>query len=198
MANLMVVSCPQCNKQMKAPEELRGKKVRCKGCGHTFALGGAEPAPAAKPAAKPATVGDEESYGVSQDESLTVPRCPHCAQEMTDEDAVICIHCGYNTVTRQRVGTKKVVETTAGEHFHWLLPGIGSVAGILALIGFDLFFCFWYPKIVNPYGDWAWLDSNGIRLWTVIISGFMMFFLGKFAFGRLILHSSPPERETDI
>ena len=30
MANMIVIACPQCDKQMKVPEALIGKKIRCK------------------------------------------------------------------------------------------------------------------------------------------------------------------------
>jgi hypothetical protein len=187
MATPIVVSCPECKKQMNAPEQVRGKRVRCKGCGHSFQVPAGD-------GNKP--VGDEEAYGViHEDESI--PRCPHCAKEMASADAVICINCGFNTVTRQRAGTKKVIETTGGEHFAWLLPGILCLVFILALIGFDLFFCLKGPDLLKD-GDYEFLGAKPVRTWTVIGSGFMIFFAGQFAFRRLILHPHPPEREKDI
>ena len=29
-------------------------------------------------------------------------RCPFCAKEMADQNAIICLHCGYNTLTREK------------------------------------------------------------------------------------------------
>ena len=61
MAATIVVSCPSCKKQLKGPAELQGKKVRCKSCGHTFAVGatssGTAPTnpPAASATKRPAT-----------------------------------------------------------------------------------------------------------------------------------------------
>ena len=54
MATTIVVTCPECKKQMKASDELAGKKIRCKGCDNVFAVKvpGAKSSPAAKPAAK--------------------------------------------------------------------------------------------------------------------------------------------------
>src|SRR5262249_5449663 len=87
MASPSVVSCPQCQKQIKAPPELEGKKVRCKGCGNTFAI-------QARPAPSPARKADEEEedsnpYGIRAEEE-EIPRCPICAKEMESKDAVVC------------------------------------------------------------------------------------------------------------
>jgi hypothetical protein len=35
---MRTVECPQCSKQLKAPDEAIGKKVQCTGCSHTFVL----------------------------------------------------------------------------------------------------------------------------------------------------------------
>jgi len=37
----MIATCPSCGKQLKVRDELRGKKLRCPGCGGTFDAGGA-------------------------------------------------------------------------------------------------------------------------------------------------------------
>jgi DNA-directed RNA polymerase subunit RPC12/RpoP len=40
------VTCPNCGKELKAPEELRGKRVACPSCNESFRVGGpAEPPP---------------------------------------------------------------------------------------------------------------------------------------------------------
>ena len=41
-------TCPECKKQMKAPAELEGKKIRCKGCGTPVPVKAAAPAKPAK------------------------------------------------------------------------------------------------------------------------------------------------------
>jgi DNA-directed RNA polymerase subunit RPC12/RpoP len=182
MAIQIDIVCPECHKQMKAPGELQGKKIRCKECGHVFVVA----------APKPRVEEDADSYGVVKDDE-GVARCPHCAGEMASADAVICIHCGYNTATRQRVGTRKVVESTAGDQFAWLLPGIIAAVSILVLIGLDLFYCLAVPDLVDK-GDYEFIGYKGFRLWFVIMSLFAMFFAGKFAWKRLIVEPTPPER----
>lgn len=200
MATPLVASCPECRKQIKASDELVGKKVRCKGCGHVFVIpaAGAEKPKAAPAKAKAAAAAAEEEdggnpYALANDADEQVARCPHCAKELDSPDAKICVNCGYNTVTRQRHETKKVVENSGGDQFMWLLPGLLAVAAILVLIVFDIVYVF-------LMGDWLrsmdldLLATKGFRLWVVIATLFAMFFLGKFGFQRLVLNPTPPER----
>src|SRR5215210_4577628 len=52
MATTFVIACPECSKQVRVSDEHVGKKIRCKGCEHVYAVrapGG--PPPAAKKAA---------------------------------------------------------------------------------------------------------------------------------------------------
>ncbi len=59
MATTFVIACPECERQVKVSEDLVGKKIRCKGCEHVFAVkapaGSAAkaPPPAPKPKAGP-------------------------------------------------------------------------------------------------------------------------------------------------
>ena len=75
-------------------------------------------------------------------------RCPECANEMEGPEAVVCLKCGYNTLTRQRIETRKTVDRAKGllmtgssdfhgpEHsfggfrafeFHGLEPNLGPI-----------------------------------------------------------------------
>src|SRR5919204_175930 len=87
-------------KQTRAPAGVRGKKIRCKSCGHVSPARPAGKAAPGRPKAsapgRPAPDDDEEDanpYAVA-DLSLA-PRCPHCAADM-EPDAVVCLSCGYN------------------------------------------------------------------------------------------------------
>ena len=122
----ILIVCPECGKQIKAPQNVLGKKVRCKFCQAAFVAdadsGKAPPAKpdkanTAKPAktktAKPAKpksdvplnrqLDDEEEDGANPyglvDVSLA-PARPECVN-VIDEDQVICLHCGYNLRTRK-------------------------------------------------------------------------------------------------
>ncbi len=196
MANLIDIACPQCRNPFKVPSEMAGKRIRCKGCGNTFAVQAAASPPPAKPRpAPPARKDDDEEedanpYGLS--EVVDSSRCPFCAKEMESADAVICLHCGYNIRTRQRVQVKKVIETTSGDRFMWLLPGIICVAVVVVLALLDILYLLWEPQ---PRSSTEWLGHGGVKTWGIIISLFFMFFAGQFAFRRLILHPVPPEKE---
>jgi DNA-directed RNA polymerase subunit RPC12/RpoP len=211
MASMIPITCPDCKKQSKGPAELLGKRIRCKACGHTFLVeadAGGKAAPEARPpqakakgapqpqkAAPPIKMMDDDDdpnpYGVT-DLDLS-PRCPNCANELEAADSVICLYCGYNTITRQLGATRKVYQTTGGEHFMWLLPGLLCVLGIIVLMVADLVYCLMVPNWVG--NTWAeFTDHESLRLWTVILSLGIIWGLGYFAFRRLIMEPAPPEK----
>jgi DNA-directed RNA polymerase subunit RPC12/RpoP len=148
----------------------------------------------AAPAPKPVTDEDDGNpYGLT-DADLAY-RCPSCANEMESEDAIICLHCGYNTHTRTAVKTRKIHDTTSGDVFLWLLPGILCVVGILIWIATDLVYCLKIDDWLDP-DSWTFFFAHpGIKLWLVITSLFFCYYLGKFAIKRLIINNKPPEVE---
>ena len=217
MAEAITITCPECEKKLTVPAAAVGKKIRCKGCEHVFAV----PAPAAskpavkaqagKPAAgkaddakkkgadpkavKPKAAAEDEEdsnpYGVTSED--TAPRCPDCANELESEDAVVCLVCGYNTRTRTRAQTRAVEETTVAAWILWLLPGILCVLFILFTFTFDVWYSF---KIQGLVAD-AWYEFLGhqaVIIWLWIMCLFAMFFAGRFAVKRLIFNPRPPER----
>jgi uncharacterized membrane protein YagU involved in acid resistance len=201
--------------KMKAPAEAVGKKVKCKGCCHAFVIQNeaatqAVKAPAkapAKPAAKgapqkaaptPAKKPDDDDegsdpYGVT--EMQLGARCPHCANEI-EEGQRVCLHCGYDNESRQQARTRKVVYVTGFDQFLWLLPGIACVIFIIGAIVFDVIYCL---NAEEWFGDDKWysfLGGQGVKMWMVIISLFMMAAALSFAIKRLYYHPHPPEVET--
>ena len=196
MPSTITIICPECEKSLKAPPEVVGKKIRCKGCGHTFAV----KAPRGKPAGGNARPKEEEeeqegAYGIT--EEYLGPRCPDCANAM-EEGAVICLHCGYHTMTRQKARTRKVRDTSGMDVFMWVLPGILCALLVAGLITGDLIYIFTVDA--ETFGD-VWYDFLGgkaLKIWISIIVIFFVYLAGKFAVKRLIFNYKPPEVEEKL
>ncbi|MFO0801720.1 MAG: hypothetical protein U0791_01170 [Gemmataceae bacterium] len=150
------VSCPECEKAIKVPAELEGKKVKCKGCETIFVIAAPKKAKATKPAAKsppppppkppepekpkspfldeedednlPAGVAPKPMEVIREEDA---PRCPHCAKELDPPDAAVCKSCGFNNKTRVKHETKRVIESDASDWASHLAPGI--IAAVLAI-----------------------------------------------------------------
>jgi hypothetical protein len=204
MASTITITCPECDKQMKASTEVLGKKIRCKGCGYVFpAKSGArsDAGASGKQASGKAKKGqpkkdedDEEAKPYDITIEQLSRRCPQCANELEDEDAIVCLYCGYNTVTRTQSRMRKIRNVTGWDVFKHLLPGIGCVLAIMALIAFDLCYCLLIHKI-DQDAWYAFLDSLGMKIWIVLPTIFMMYYAAKFAIRRLIYNYNPPEIE---
>ncbi|MCE9534326.1 MAG: hypothetical protein K8T89_24870, partial [Planctomycetes bacterium] len=139
MAATFVIACPDCGKQLKVADNLIGKKIRCKECDGIFPVrkpkedpvkkeSKEKPKNAAKPAPLPKKPADDDDddpnqYGLAQ-EGEERARCPACVKELESNDARICLHCGYDLLTRKRAEVKKIYQATGEEKFKWLLPGI--------------------------------------------------------------------------
>lgn len=155
------VSCPNCEKALKVPAELEGKKIKCKGCEEVFVIQApkakaAKKAPAVKKPAPPPPKAEEKPpekpkspfmdeedddgpakpMGVVKEEDA--PRCPHCANELDPPDAVVCYFCGYNNVTRVKAETKKVIEHDATDWASHLAPPIIALLIAIGLIVVDI------------------------------------------------------------
>jgi hypothetical protein len=206
MASSITITCPECEKQLKASSEVLGKKIRCKACGATF-VGRATkepPAPAKKsaaikpapkpPAPKPEDDDDLAAYGVTHE--YLGRRCPNCTEPM-DEEQVVCLECGYNTSTRERVRRVKINDTTGGDVFWWLLPGILCVIAILVLLTLWLLYVFMVSEasfgIEEPWYDF--IGGKGAKIYTGLIALFIIYKCTRFAIKRLITENRPPEVE---
>src|ERR1019366_8393034 len=168
--------------------DVAGKKIKCPFCTKTFVVPEAQDAKAenpkseaksgkptqeAKAAAEPAAASASDAdaddnpdpYGVKTVE--IVPRCPNCTKEMGEHD-IICLACGYNTMTREWGKTEKTLGITFGRHLVYLLPAIGSAIFVffaaIALLFFD---------VVVPYmvtASWAdFIDSEAVRMWITLL-----------------------------
>jgi hypothetical protein len=244
MADSIALSCPECQKAINVSINLVGKRIRCKGCGHVFPVEqgptsakpgsekaakpkAASPAPAKPKAASPtppkaANPVDDEWTDSSPYDARDIdetPRCPNCANEMESEDAIVCLFCGYNTVTRYSVGTTKTYETTRFEQFKWSAPGVLAVLAICAIIGGCVYYHFSLPYVIFDKGP-SWADAEkdqevdfnrsktiakldvfsaymfhfAIELWIFVFAAYLCWLCAKFAYGRLIKNPRPPEK----
>lgn len=224
MAEPIAIACPKCDKSMKVPAQLAGKKIKCKGCEHVFLVPAGKsdeeevvpimeedapkPAKAKKPAPKPVKAAvkpepkpakkdedDDDSDGKPYGyvETDLGHRCPECANEMEDEDAIICLNCGYNTVTRTRPTVKKLIAHTPLDWILWLAPPILCLLSVFVLLAFDIWYCINIDDLVKD--QWYEIVAHhGIKLWIVIMSLGAMFYAGRFGLMRLIFHPKPPEK----
>lgn len=90
----IIIKCTACQKRMKAPDRLAGKRVKCK-CGAAIAI------PAAT-AVEPEEIADLAL--LAQGESIDGPNCPSCAAVLS-LGAVVCVRCGYNLKTGKKMVT---------------------------------------------------------------------------------------------
>jgi DNA-directed RNA polymerase subunit RPC12/RpoP len=204
------IRCPHCRQPFVV--SLGGVPSKEKGQVREKARAGAKPARKEKPEPPPAkppepppvptpppTPSDDDEdggnpYGVTTLD-LTA-RCPHCTKPMESEEAVVCLYCGYNTLTREHGHTEKVMGHTTGEKFMWLLPGLLAAGGVLFLILYVIYFCIQLPSDVR--GGWAeFVDAESMRMWNAAISLMLIWGMGFFAYTRLVLHPKPPPKVKD-
>ncbi|MCS7165997.1 MAG: hypothetical protein NZ914_00020 [Gemmatales bacterium] len=186
-AQVLTVACPQCKTRFQAPASLMGKKVKCKKCGGVVTVVQARE--------EEEWTKNPNPYGVTQ-EKYDVVRCPFCAKELESEDQKICLNCGFNLQTRQRIETKVLEPVTSIDWTLWLLPGIASALGMMLCLLLILCLLLAKPDL-SDYGL-GWLQfkqghNEAIPIYASVGLGFLAFFAGRFAFLRLVLNPRPPE-----
>ena len=208
MASPLEMECPGCEESLKIPPAVFGKKIKCKLCGHAFVVpdpavkasksnkpakpgkpgakkeDGSRPPPPPPPEAKKPVAWDEDSaQDVSMIEEEDVPLCPYCAKELDPPDAKVCLHCGFNNLTRAKAETKHVWEPDVMDWFTHLLPGIVTVIIIIAVIVVNVI-------CIMNMRDWltgSFLDSE-----EKDASGRNKFYVAPGAFIFLIIFISLP------
>jgi hypothetical protein len=236
MAGAISLTCPKCGKKVTVRAELEGKKIRCKECKTVYPVTASagqgrsknqakakttQPAPV-NPPLLGGTGDDSNPYGVTDHQQGY--RCPVCANEMEGPEAIICLHCGFNTQTREASRTRHIISTTGEDKFVWLLPGILAVIAIPVMIVIWVLYHFCLPYWI--FGDkwdevidlpridgsrnklagderlgpevwpgYSYLFHYGVEVWLIVAFLFLTFLCTKFAIQRLILHPEPPEKE---
>jgi hypothetical protein len=204
---------------MKVSDSVRGKKVRCKHCQGVIPVPAAGRTPDTRVTtpeaqAKLAKMSEEEDarnpYGVT--ETSLAPRCPHCAYELDPPDSIICLHCGYDMVKRQRVASIKAYEHSFGDWFLWLAPAVLCLIAIGLMAGFYYYYHFHLPYSVLDSREadelltdrlrafekgvefTAYMFHPGIEVWIVVVLIWLSWKCLRFAFKRLVLNFRPPEK----
>jgi DNA-directed RNA polymerase subunit RPC12/RpoP len=219
MTATISITCPSCNKKMIGPAAALGKKIKCKACSHVFVAAGDEtnataakgtakkstpssdakgkaPAAQSKPAIDKNRMLDPEDadpsrgYGFEEATPDSVARCPQCAYEMESPEAILCLTCGYNLLTRNRLHMKKTYETNFMDWVYWLTPSIAATLGCIACVGFGVFL---WTGLKWWYGDW-WFSHFSIQIWFSVFAIGGAWASGKFAFKRFVYEFHPPEK----
>lgn len=194
MADIQI-TCPECGNKRAVPEQLMGKKIKCKKCQSIFTVKAAS----AKSAApgnrdviplKKEEEDDRSPYALREENLAT--RCPFCALPMDPPDAKICLNCGYDMLKRRRVDRKVVYERTFGDYLLWHLPTMGLILLMLVVIGVTVFLC---VQVYPEQFDDAVLPAGCFQVWTVIITLFIVYLSGRFVVKRLFRDFHPPEKE---
>jgi predicted Zn finger-like uncharacterized protein len=195
-------AAPPAAKTTAAAQAAPKTKAAAAGAAKTKA---AAPGPALKPEEDPNHPDYDPNKYVLQQTNDTLPRCPFCAKEMPSVDAIICLHCGYNTVTRQRPKVEQVYAPTAGEWFLWWLPAILT---ILTMIGMVVWYLFFWDLIEEWLADSWFEDEKGppvvylggfspgmFRLYHALLIAFLYVPMIRFVYKRLVKNYRPPERK---
>ena len=105
----------------------------------------AKPTPESKPdGPAPYKFQDDDDDGGAKPNPLgiiaeaDVARCPFCAKELDPPDAKVCLHCGFNNLTRERAESKKVWAPDANDYLNHLGPGVAALLICIALIVIDI------------------------------------------------------------
>jgi hypothetical protein len=135
-----VVSCPSCQKQLKVPDALIGKSVKCPGCQETFT---AKSAPneeiAEKPRKKAAPSPEEDDYETPR-EATRRDDYDSDGQDGGAEDRPSRRRSGRSMEPRRGVITKPGKVQTIS--YMVLAGGIFAIAWFLVECFLSIFFCF--------------------------------------------------------
>ncbi len=147
-------------------------------------------------ALQPAATGEEgeDPYAVTHLD--LAPRCPNCAHEMPSATAVVCLNCGYNTLTREWGKTEKTIGISFGRHMAYLLPGFLALFGLIAWGVLQLCFIILWPHWVA--GTWMdFSDHESLRMWSTTVGMGLVFALGRYCYIRFMVKPLPEELKAD-
>ncbi|MFH0963019.1 MAG: hypothetical protein V2A58_03305 [Planctomycetota bacterium] len=115
--NIISFKC-SCGKLLKAPLDKAGKTAKCPVCKKPISV----PAPPEKkPEKEP-----ESTFEYVSEEDIEILECPNCGAHM-EKGAILCVQCGTNRVSGEKVDTKIGDDAFAGER-----KGLKDVLGKVA------------------------------------------------------------------
>ena len=219
MSAPLAVACPTCQTGMKLPATLVGKRIRCKKCETVFVVSAsAEEPPPFKPGdapigfkddppppPPPADDDDDNPYGVTKDD-LDVPRCPFCVKELDPPDTKVCLNCGYDLMKRLRHATVNTIDYSAADWILHLGPGVLAAIAVVILLVFNYFVQTnmreWMTGGLLDAGekdkvtgkDTFYISPYCFNVWIGVVSAFLTYLAGKFAYRRLVLNWKPAEK----
>lgn len=123
------IKCALCGKTFDHDASSLGQTAECPHCGKENKL-----APPAPPAPKPQVVHDAPTLA-------GVKSCPACKAQI-EADAVLCIHCGYNLATKQKIAGK-----------NWFAENrklVSLAGGGLVVLALGLAYLFWPEPDAPP------------------------------------------------
>jgi hypothetical protein len=162
------------------------------------AAGAATKAPPAKPTAEidknrlldPDDPEPGKGYLFEPDKADAVARCPQCAYELESPEAILCLTCGYNLLTRVRLQTMKTYEMKFMDWVAWYTPTVLMALVCLGSIAFGVFL---WTGLKWWYGDW-WFSHFSVQIWFTVFAAAGAWASGKFVFKRVVYQPRPPEK----
>jgi ssDNA-binding Zn-finger/Zn-ribbon topoisomerase 1 len=136
-------------------------------------------------------VDNDDPYGVTHLDSD--PRCPNCTEKMVPKNAVVCLACGYNTLTREWGKTEKTMGVSFGRQFVYLVPGFFALGGLFLYLCLQVGFASPWPSLVAGVNWLEWSDYEGLRMWTTTAGFGLVWYLGHFCYRRFIVKPLPDE-----
>jgi hypothetical protein len=132
-----------CGKRFRVKDEHAGKRGRCPSCGAVVAIPAAEPAGPGGPSperAGPAGPRRAAEPGARAPQAAGPEICPECGRPLAG-GAVLCVNCGYDTRTGERVGTAgrsdwtPLPDVRPYRDWSWLIYVLCLLGGGAALLG---------------------------------------------------------------
>jgi len=171
-------SCPHCEQHIQAEDSYAGTQIACPTCSGGLVIPGSPTAPAparvsvrvsagAAPAQTPASVADPPS-----DSAASV--CPSCSAALP-RGAILCINCGYNLKTGQRMvaGRPAALGKPSSDQWEtpWYKTAYPYVGLLVVALGLFYFLGRENPAMMLAFVGIAVLYSLTIHI-TVIVAAF--------------------------